>query len=144
HALVERLEDRLGGGGLRLRERGDLVAGLLREAGELTRRRGDVIRELAERHRLRVRLPGELVVRNTLEHAAGRGGFAVELGEDRIDGFHRVLLRMWRGRQADARWSRRRSRTAFQPRPWEVKVSSVGRSSCVRTTSVEAPRSRKK
>src|SRR5207248_1648328 len=122
----------------RLREPIQLVPALLRELGDPARRRRDVPRELAERHRLLVRLPAELLVRYALEDTPRRRGLAVELAQDRFVHSHRRLLLFLFHAPRNA-WSL--SKHPVQPVVCRSRAASDGRSSCVTTTSVEPPRS---
>src|SRR5687767_8919975 len=52
------------------------------------RYRRDVLRQLAERHRLLMRLPVELTLRHAFEELPGNGHLVIELGEQRVGNAH--------------------------------------------------------
>src|SRR5581483_12192780 len=63
-----------------------------RPSGAEPLRGGDVHRQIAERHRLGMGFPRELVLRDTLEHPAGGLRLVVVLLQQRIDFRHDILL----------------------------------------------------
>jgi hypothetical protein len=88
------------------------VASDLRDASW---RGGHVHGQLSERHRLRVRLPSELVARHALEHPARRLCFLFEFLYQGFNHRHGVLLlQLTRLRSLCART---RSSSAVHPRP---------------------------
>src|SRR5581483_7774055 len=96
HAFVVRVEDLLNARRIRhllAFEFGDAIGCPARDH---TRAAGDVERQIAERHRFRVRLPGQLVLRHAFEHAARRFRFCFDFLQDR--GSHRHRSSSWAGR----------------------------------------------
>jgi hypothetical protein len=56
------------------------------------RDRGDVLGQLAQRHRLLVRLPIEVAVRHAFEHFPRHRHLMIELRQQRIDERHRYFV----------------------------------------------------
>ena len=70
---------------------GDVGLGLVQRDRAPARELGDVLRQLPERLRLLVRLPGELVLRDALQEFARDRHLMIELGKQRVDDWHRSL-----------------------------------------------------
>jgi hypothetical protein len=88
-ALLERRHEFRRGLGCRLDElRWRVESGPSRDLGHAAGHGRDVQRELAQRHRFRVRLPSEFGIRHALEHPPGGLRFLFEFLQQRFDDRH--------------------------------------------------------
>ena len=70
----------------------EIELGLVQRGHAPARNRGDVCRQLDERHGFRMRLPCELVLRHPLEDSTRDSHLMIELREQRVDDTHNQLV----------------------------------------------------